>query len=387
MEPGGAGIAETAAAGVPVERIEVIGYEIPTDGPDGKESDGTLEWDSTTCVVVLATAAGRTGLGYTYGHLAAAHLTASKLAPLVLGTDPLAPPALWHRMSAQLRNLGRPGMGAMAMAAVDIAVWDLRARLLGRPLYQTLPAYHDQVPVYGSGGFTNYPVGRLVRQLSGWVEQGIPRVKLKTSRHPGEDPARLAAVRREIGDEPALLTDANGAGSRKVALEWAWRFRQEFGVSWLEEPVSSDDVAGLRQVRDGGPPGLEIAAGEYGFVLADFARWLAAGAVDCLQADVTRCGGITGLLQVGGLSAAHQIDLSAHCAPAVSAHAFCGVERLRHLEYFHDHVRIESMLFDGTLSPAGGMLRPDPSSRGHGLTLRDRDAARYEVYRSSHARD
>jgi L-alanine-DL-glutamate epimerase-like enolase superfamily enzyme len=275
----------------------------------------------------------------------------------------------------------------MAVAAVDIAVWDLRARILGRALFQTLPAFHDRVPVYGSGGFTNYPVERLTEQLAGWVDQGIPRVKLKTARHPDEDPGRLAAVRKAIGDDPALFTDANGAYSRKEALYWAWRFREEFGVAWLEEPVSSDDLAGLAQVRSGGPPGLEVAAGEYGFVLADFARLLDARAVDCLQADVTRCGGITGLLQVAGLSAAHQVDLSAHCAPAVSAHAFCAVERLRHLEYFHDHVRIESMLFDGTLSPAGGALRPDPGVPGLGLALRRQDAARWQVHGTAHTRD
>ncbi|MGE5291580.1 MAG: enolase C-terminal domain-like protein [Micromonosporaceae bacterium] len=372
-------------AGVPVERIEVLAYTVPTDGPDGRESDGTLEWDSTTCIVVLASAAGETGLGYTYGDVAAAHLIDSKLAGLAVGADSLAPPALWRSMSAQLRNAGRPGAGAMAVAAVDIAVWDLRARLLGRPLYQTLPAFHDRVPVYGSGGFTNYPIDRLAGQLSGWVEQGIPRVKLKTSRHPDEDPARLAAVRKAIGDDPVLFTDANGAYSRKEALYWAWRFREEFAVAWLEEPVSSDDATGLGMLRAGGPPGLDIAAGEYGFVLADFAKLLDAGAVDCLQADVTRCGGITGLLQVGGLAAAHQIDLSAHCAPAVSAHAFCAVERLRHLEYFHDHVRIESTLFEGTLSPAGGTLRPDPSAPGLGLQLRAADAERYQVHHAAHA--
>jgi L-alanine-DL-glutamate epimerase-like enolase superfamily enzyme len=367
---------------VPVERVEVLACQIPTDGPDGRESDGTLEWDATTCVVVLASAGGHTGLGYTYGDVAAAHLIGSKLAQLTLGADALAPAALWHSMFAQIRNLGRPGVGAMAVSAVDIAVWDLRARLLGQPLYRSLPAFHDRVPVYGSGGFTNYPVERLAEQLAGWVDQGIPRVKMKTSRHPEADPARLAAVRKAIGDEPELLTDANGAYPRKEALYWAWRFREEFGVGWLEEPVSSEDITGLRQVREGGPPGLDIAAGEYGFLLSDFARLLDAGAVDCLQADVTRCGGITGLLQVAGLSAAHRVDLSAHCAPAVSAHAFCAVERLRHLEYFHDHVRIESMLFDGTLSPAGGTLCPDPSRPGLGLALRAADAGHYQVHRA-----
>lgn len=369
-----------------IERVEVAAYEVPTDGPDGMESDGTLEWDATTCVLVRATAAGQTGIGYTYGDVAVAHLIDSKLAGIALGADASAPPSLWRAMSAGLRNIGRPGVGAMGMAAVDIAVWDLRARLLGRPLYATLPAFHDHVPVYGSGGFTNYPLDRLAGQLGGWVEQGIPRVKMKTSRHPDEDPARLAAAREAIGGEPVLMTDANGAYRRKEALYWAWRMREEFGAAWLEEPVSSDDVEGLRLLRDRGPHGLDIAAGEYGFVLPDFTRLLGGGAVDCLQADVTRCGGITGLLQVAGLSAAHQIDLSAHCAPAVSAHAFCAVERLRHLEYFHDHVRVESILFDGTLSPAGGSLRPDPSAPGLGLSLRAGDAARYQVHGATHTR-
>jgi L-alanine-DL-glutamate epimerase-like enolase superfamily enzyme len=380
VEPG----ARADGVTVPVESVEVRAYQVPTDGPDGKESDGTLEWGSTTCVVVRVSGGGQTGLGYTYGDVATAHLVDSTLAGLALGADATAPPVLWQTMVAQLRNAGRPGIGAMAVSALDVAVWDLHARLLDRPLFRALPSFHDSVPVYGSGGFCNYPVDRLVDQLSGWVEQGIPRVKMKTSRHPEEDPARLDAVRKAIGDAPLLLTDANGAYTRKEAVYWATRFREEHGVTWLEEPVSSDDVTGLAMVRAQGPAGLDVAAGEYGYVLADFARWLDADAVDCLQADVTRCGGITGLLQVAGLSAAHQVDLSAHCAPAVSAHAFCAVERLRHLEYFHDHVRVESLLFDGTHSPEGGALAPDPSAPGLGLELREGDAAPFEVHRRTH---
>jgi L-alanine-DL-glutamate epimerase-like enolase superfamily enzyme len=377
--------ARTVDPAAAVERVRVMAYEVPVDGPEGRESDGTLEWDSTTCIVVLASAAGRTGVGYTYGDIAVARLIDSHLTGLALGSDALTPAATWHSMFAQLRNAGRPGAGAMAVSAVDIALWDLRARLLGHPLFQTVPAFHDQVPVYGSGGFTNYPLGRLAGQLAGWVEQGIPRVKMKTARHPGDDPARLTAAREAIGDEPKLFTDANGAYSRKEALAWAYRFRDEFGVSWLEEPVSSEDVDGLALLRAAGPPGLDIAAGEYGFLLSDFGRLLDAGAVDCLQADVTRCGGITGLLQVAGLAAARQTDLSAHCAPAVSAHAFCAVERLRHLEYFHDHVRVEAMLFDGVRPPVAGALRPDPSAPGLGLELRTADATGFQVYGSDHS--
>jgi L-alanine-DL-glutamate epimerase-like enolase superfamily enzyme len=205
-------------------------------------------------------------------------------------------------------------------------------------------------------------------------------MKIKTSRDPATDPERLSVVRREAGDGVELFTDANGALSRKAALYWAHRFADEWRVCWLEEPVSSQDTAGLRLLRDSGPPGLDIAAGEYGYLLPDFAALLDAEAVDCLQADVTRCGGLTGLLQVGGLAEARQIELSGHCAPAVSAHAFCAVPHLRHLEYFHTHVRLEGIAFDGTLSPAGGALRPDPGRPGLGLKVKWPDLEQYRVY-------
>ncbi|MFC6886977.1 MULTISPECIES: enolase C-terminal domain-like protein [Actinomadura] len=363
-----------------VDGLDVHAFTVPTDGPDGAEEDGTLRWDSTTIVLAVARGGGRAGIGYTYGDVSLAAFAESALAPAVLGGDALAPAAAWHRMFAAIRNAGRPGAGAMAVSAVDVALWDLKARLLGLPLFRTLPAFHDRVPVYGSGGFTNYPLDRLAGQLAGWVEQGIGRVKLKVSRSPGDDPRRLTAVRDAIGAGPELFADANGALTRKQALYWARRLAAEWDVRWFEEPVGSDDVEGLRLVRDQGPGLLEVAAGEYGTVLGDFTGLLQAGAVDCLQADVTRCGGVTGLLQVGGLSAAHRVDLSAHCAPAVSAHAFCAVERLRHLEYFHDHVRVEDLLFDGTLAPLGGALRPDPDRPGLGLDVKWPDAEPYRVH-------
>ena len=279
-----------------IERVAAEAFTVPTDGPDGKESDGTLVWASTTIVVVEIEAGGRTGLGYTYGHEAVAGLVEGKLAEVVEGRDAMAVRSAWEAMAASLRNVGRPGMGFMALSAVDIALWDLKARLLELPLVDVLDRAHDGVPVYGSGGFTNYPLSRLVEQLGGWVAEGVPRVKLKTSRHPEEDPARLDAVRDAIGDAE-LFVDANGALSRKQALAWAQRFQERWGVCWFEEPVSSADLEGLRLLRDRGPAGLDIAAGEYAYVLRDAVNLLEAGAVDCLQLDVTRCGGITGMLE------------------------------------------------------------------------------------------
>ena len=353
----------------PLERLEVNAFTIPTDEP---ESDGTLEWDSTTIVVVEAHAGGQTGLGYTYCDAAAAEVVSSQLAGVVEGGDAMDVRAAWLRMGAQLRNAGRPGIGFCALSAVDQALWDLKARLLDVSLVVLLGAAHDDVPIYGSGGFCSYSEERLCKQLGGWAEAGIPRVKMKVGREPERDPVRLDAAREAIGDDVELYVDANGAFARKEALAWAERYADPWDVTWFEEPVSSADFEGLRLMRDEAPAGLEIAAGEYAYVPADFRNLV--GSVDCLQADVTRCGGITGLLSASGLANAHSIDVSAHCAPAISAHAFCAIERRRHLEYFHDHVRIEGMLFDGVPEPQNGVLRPDRSRPGNGLALKRAEA-------------
>ena len=356
---------------IPVERIEVSAYTVPTDFP---ESDGTLRWDSTTMVLVEAIGGGRRGLGYTYGDLSVGKFVESKLASTVEGADAMSPPAAWKAMQEAIRNAGRPGVGAMAISAVDIALWDLKARLLGVALADALPRFYAAVPVYGSGGFTSYSNERLRDQLGGWASEGIPCVKMKVGREPQEDPERLRVAREAIGEDVGLFVDANGAYTRKQALLWAQRFAEE-GISYLEEPVSSEDREGLRLLRDRGPGGLSIAAGEYEWTLPQLADL--AGCVDILQADVTRCGGITNLLRVDGICKGRQIPFSAHCAPAVSAHACCAMETLSHLEYFHDHVRLEGMFFDGVLSPEGGDLRPDGSRPGLGLELKRADAERY----------
>jgi len=355
-----------------VESLVVSAFTVPTDAP---ESDGTAEWDSTTVVVVEASGGGETGLGHTYAPAAAGAVVEQQLADVVRGRDAFAVAEAWEAMARALRNAGRPGIGFCALSAIDLALWDLKARLLGLPLVDLLGRARDEARVYGSGGFTSYPLERIREQLGGWVEQGIPRVKMKVSREPERDPERLDAARQAIGEDTELYVDSNGALSRKRALAWAERFAREWGVTWYEEPVTSADLEGLRLLRDRAPAGLDIAAGEYAYVPADFRNLL--GCVDCLQADVTRCGGITGFLRAGALAAAFDLDLSAHCAPSASVDACCAVPRFRHLEWFHDHVRLEPLLFDGVLEPENGSLRPDRSRPGNGLELKRADAARY----------
>jgi L-alanine-DL-glutamate epimerase-like enolase superfamily enzyme len=365
-----------AKAGAPVETVAVSAYTVPTDFP---ESDGTYAWDRTTLVLVEASAGGKRGLGYTYAGVATAHLVDELLAGVVRGRDALDVPGAWAAMVHAIRNLGRPGVCSMAIATVDSCLWDLKARLLGLPLVKLLGAARAGAAVYGSGGFTSYGVQQLQRQLGGWAAQGIPRVKMKIGTHPADDLARVRAAREAVGPKVELFVDANGAYSRKQALAQAEVFA-ELGVSWFEEPVSSDDLEGLRLLRDRGPAGMDIAAGEYGYDLWYFRRMLEAGAVDVLQADATRCAGITGFLQVGALCQAGSLELSAHCGPSLHVHPCCALIPFRHLEYFHDHVRIEHMLFDGALSPVGGELRPDLSRPGLELEFKHADAERYRVW-------
>jgi L-alanine-DL-glutamate epimerase-like enolase superfamily enzyme len=359
---------------VAVEELEVGAYTVPTDAP---EADGTLSWSSTTIVIVHVYGGGEWGLGYTYTDVSAAKLIESKLSEVVQGRDAMAPQAAWEAMVEAVRNVGRPGVASMAIAAVDNALWDLKARLLGLPLCRLLGMAHDSVPIYGSGGFTAYDNARLTEQLSGWVNGGIPRVKMKVGSDPGRDPERVRRAREAIGPTAELFVDGNGAYSRKQALALAERFREEADVSWFEEPVSSDDLKGLRLLRDRAPAGMPIAAGEYGFDVAYFARMLEAGAVDVLQADVTRCLGITELLRVDGLCRANGVPLSLHCGPAIHLHPGLALNKLVHLEYFHDHVRIEHMLFDGVVEPRGGRLFPDLDRPGIGIQLKRGEAERY----------
>jgi L-alanine-DL-glutamate epimerase-like enolase superfamily enzyme len=356
----------------PVEDLRATTATVPTDAP---ESDGTFAWSSTTLVLVQVRAGATTGVGWTYGPAATAAVISDTLRDNVVGADPADVPRIWLANERALRNAGAVGIGALAISAVDIALWDLKARLLGIALADLIGRVHEAAPVYGSGGFCSYDDERLREQMRGYVSLGIPRVKMKVGREPDRDRHRCAVVREAIGDDVELFVDANGAFDRQEALDWAGVFAGEFGVRYFEEPVSSEDLEGLRYLRDRVPPPLVVAAGEYGWDLPYFARML--GSVHVQQADVTRCGGITNALRVGALCQAAQVPFSAHCAPAISAHLCCAIQPLAHLEYFHDHARIEEMLFDGTLSPQGGVLRPDPDRPGLGVTVRPDVLARY----------
>ena len=349
-------------------------YTVPTDAAEG---DGTFMWDKTTLVLVEVEAGGEKGIGYSYAHKTAAMVARELLQEHVFGRDALDTNAMFASMRRAQRNYGREGIGATALSAVDIALWDLKAKLLGQPLCKLLGVVRDEAPVYGSGGFTTYNDEQLSAQLSGWVEDGIPRVKMKIGTHPEDDARRVGVARDAIGDEAELFVDANGAYARTQALDFAFLFRDHFDVVWFEEPVSSDELAGLKLIREQGPAGMEVAAGEYGWTAMHLKTMIDAGAVDVIQADATRCGGVTGFMDAVAIADATPLPISAHCGPSVHMHLACAARPLRHVEYFHDHARIESMFFDGFCRPVEGAMRPDLSRPGLGLAFKKQDAERF----------
>jgi len=232
------------------------------------------------------------------------------------------------------------------------------------------------VAAYGSGGFTTYSEKQLTDQLSGWARDGLRFVKMKIGADPAVDPQRVRSARAAIGAGVGLFVDANGAYSTRQAIAMAQKFA-EFDVRWFEEPVSSDRLTDMRRVRDRAPDAMEIAAGEYGYDSLYFRHMLEAAAVDVLQLDATRCKGFTGFLQGAAIAASYGCPISAHCAPSLHMHAGCAVPGFRHVEYFHDHVRIEQMLFDGFIPAKDGELKPDRSRHGLGLIFKHKDAERF----------
>ncbi len=362
-----------------VSSLDVAVYEVPTDGP---EADGTLAWDATTVVVVRVGAEGVTGTGWTYGARAAGTLVEDVLRGIVVGSSALDVPGTNEAMVRACRNLGRQGVAGDAISAVDIALWDLKARLLDVPLAGLFGRCRDEVPAYGSGGFTTYDDEATTRQLERFVgEWGTRSVKLKIGESWGanepRDLARCALARGVVGDGVALMVDANGAYTATQAVRVGRRLHDGQGIVWFEEPVSSDDLVGLRHVR-ANLGAVDVAAGEYLTEEYTAARMLRAEAVDVLQIDVTRCGGYTTWLRIAGAARAASVPVSGHCAPSLHAHVAVAVPNAMHVEYFHDHWRCDHALFDGALTPRDGVLVPVPNVAGHGMVVRP-EAATYRV--------
>jgi L-alanine-DL-glutamate epimerase-like enolase superfamily enzyme len=355
-----------------VRELKTLVFTVPTPAP---EADGTLSWSSTTAVVVELHAAGAVGLGWTYTAPATAGVIEDQLRPVVLGSAAQAVPDLHEQMRRVCRNLGTRGLVGHAISAVDMALWDLKARLLDVPLAELLGARPGSTtPVYGSGGFTTLDDDELQEQVAHWLQAGCRAVKIKVGESWGSreerDLARAGRVRELVGDDVQVMVDANGGYGAGQARRMGAAF-DDLGVTWFEEPVSSDDLQGLAVVR--ASVRCDVAAGEYAYDSYDI-RGLCP-VVDCLQLDVTRCGGYTGWLRGAALAASWNLPVSAHCAPALHAHVAPAAPNTRHIEWFADHERVESALFTGAPDVCDGAVRAGDAA-GHGMSVSP-DAGRY----------
>jgi L-alanine-DL-glutamate epimerase-like enolase superfamily enzyme len=355
--------------GVELAGLQAAAHKVPLSEP---ETDGTLAWSATTVVTVTARADSAAGLGWTYGPAAAASIVDDLLGPAIREVDAFDIPGAHLAMRRATRNAPTPGLATLAISAVDVALWDLKARLLGVPLTRLLGRAQAKVPLYGSGGFVSMTDRQLADQLSGWVADGFGAVKIKIGEdyggHLERDLHRAHLARDTIGTDTALMVDANGGYDTKQALHMAGDLA-DLGVVWFEEPVSSDRLGELALLRSA--TGIEVTAGEYGTSSDYFQRMCASGAVDCLQVDATRCGGYTGFLAAAAIADAYGLQVSSHCAPHLHAPVCAAIPNLRHAEFFADHVAADSAVFDGLPQAERGALRPQDDRPGHGMKLRE----------------
>jgi L-alanine-DL-glutamate epimerase-like enolase superfamily enzyme len=356
---------DSSGDGPPLTGAQTAVYRFPTPEP---EADGTLRWHATTAVTVTLEAGGHSGLGWTYSSPAAATLVHDTLAAAVHDRDAFDIAGGWQAMHRACRNFGTKGLAMQAISAVDIAWWDLKARLLAVPLAALFGTCRSDVPIYGSGGFTTLTDVELEDQINWWHSVGCTAMKIKIGESWGNniarDLARVGQLRTFAGDGVHLMADANGAYTPGQARRVGAAL-DELGVVWFEEPVSNDDITGLATVR--AALNCDVTAGEYAADVYDIDALLPV--VDCLQLDVTRCGGYTGWLRGAALAQAHNIQVSGHCAPALHVPVALAIPHLRHVEWFADHARLEPLLVDGTPDVHDGALHLNSDCTGHGMTL------------------
>lgn len=350
-----------------IDDVKVHFFKIPTVSPS--ECDGTLCWDSTGLLVVEVQTQDFLGVGYTYTDEAAKALVKTRFAPLLKSNDPSHIQKAMQVLFVEARNIGHQGIVAAALSALDIALWDLKAKLLQIPLSDLLGRHSEKILGYWSGGFTSYSTQDFEKEWSTAKDLGFECYKMKVGSHPMQDEDRVKIARSLLAPTDKLFVDANGAYSTRQAIALAEQFYKQ-NVSWFEEPVASDNKEGLKFVRAHLPGEMELAAGEYGWDKFHFASLIQNQCVDVLQIDVTRCGGISNFLKISALAETFHIPISCHTAPYLHIDVACAVPNMRHIEVFKDHKIIEESYFDKASQFDNGYFTPNKTLPGHGLKLR-----------------
>ena len=296
-----------------IDRIETAHYRIPLPKALRDATHGEIR--DFAVIVARIAADGLEGVGYTYtvgqtGGAAIHALIESDLKPLLTGRDPRRTEQLWQAMQRATHYVGRGGPASFAISAADVALWDLKAKAAGEPLWRLLGGHDPRVKVYAGGIDLHLPLEELREQTAANLDAGFRAIKMKVGRERlREDVARAAAVREAIGPDVPLMTDANMKWSIDEALR-ASRALAEYDVYWLEEPTIPDDIAGQARIEREGP--LPVAAGENLHTIYEFQKTIAAGAVSFPQPDVSNCGGVTAWMKIAHLAEAHNLPVTTH---------------------------------------------------------------------------
>ena len=350
----------------PLSAVECACYRVPLPTTLSDSTHGDITHFQLV-TVRLRDAAGAEGLGYTYtvgaGGTAIRELVRRDLAPLLAGADPERIEQLWERLWWHLHYVGRGGLAIHALSAVDIALWDLRARRLGRALWRLLGGHDPDVRAYAGGIDLQFPLDRLERQTADHLVAGFRAIKMKVGRpRLAEDLERVTALRRLLGPDVPLMVDANMRWRVDEAIR-ASRALADHGVYWLEEPTIPDDLAGhVRIAREGALP---IAAGENLHTLHEFGHYMGAGAVEFPEPDCSNCGGVTVWLKVAHLAEAHNLPVTSHGVHDLHVHLLAAVPNASYLEV---HGFGLERFVAHPLEVRDGLARA-PERPGHGVSL------------------
>ena len=360
-----------------IDRVQVEHYSVPLPVTLSDATHGDISRFALV-TVRLTDADGAEGLGYTYtvgniGGGAVACLLRDDLAPLLGGADPGRIEALWQRMWWHLHFVGRGGLAAFAMAAADVAAWDLAGVRAGVPLWRMLGGHRDRVPAYAGGIDLQFPLDALLAQADGFRREGFTAIKMKVGRERlHEDVERVAAMREHLGQDFPLLADANMRWSVDQAVRAA-RALREHGLVWLEEPTIPDDVAGhARILREGGVP---VAAGENLHTVHEFQHYLAAGAVSFPEPDLATLGGITAWMKVAHLAEAANLPVTSHGVHDLHVHLLAAVPNASFLEVHG--FGLERYLQHPLVLEDGEAVAPDRP--GHGVRFDEEALAAHRV--------
>jgi L-alanine-DL-glutamate epimerase-like enolase superfamily enzyme len=360
-----------------IESIDVEAFRVPLpDGPWGDQIHHVEDIEVVLVTVHGANGLVGTGFSHTSGYGASTIAAlAREIAPILIERD-LSPRGLWQRMWHYVHDIGGAGVTTHAISAFDIAHWDLLGKSLGAPVVDLIGRVRQTIPLYGSGINLHKDVEEVIEQVQRWKRAGYSMGKVKVGKPDlEEDVERLAKIRSAVPDFP-LAVDANQGWDYPSALRAFSRFEQ-FDLLWVEEPLPSDDIPGHERLR--GHVNIPVGLGENVYNLSQFAQYFTAGAVDFVQADVGRVGGITGYLDISTLARSYNLPMTPHFVMELSASLLCAIPNGRFAESTDGGTFVELGILRSAGVEEAGSYRPSEAP-GTGLVYN-------REYLESHALD